>query len=219
MKHLLIFICLLLTCSMQAQQRKHSTFYYQRASLFETLPTSSKDIILLGNSITNGCEWAELLGNSNIKNRGISGDTTDGVLDRLSVVTKGRPSKIFLLIGTNDLSRSLSTDSIASNIEQIVQRIKSESPKTRLYLQSVLPVTPKYNMFAGHMARKDDIPVLNSKIKDIALRYNITYIDVYAALVDPNTNELNAIYTNDGLHMLGRGYQKWAEILKPYIKK
>lgn len=98
-------LSLFCACTMQAQEQKHSTFYYQRATLFETLPTSKSDIIFLGNSITNGGEWAELLGNPHAKNRGISGDTTQGVLDRLSTITKGKPSKIFLLIGTNDLSR------------------------------------------------------------------------------------------------------------------
>ena len=106
-------LSLFCACTMQAQEQKHSTFYYQRATLFEVLPTSKSDIIFLGNSITNGGEWAELLGNPHAKNRGISGDTTQGVLDRLSTITKGKPSKIFLLIGTNDLSRGKSVDEVA----------------------------------------------------------------------------------------------------------
>lgn len=108
MKRFLFLISLFcLSSAMQAQERKHTTFYDQRATLFETLPTSKDDIIFLGNSITNGCEWAELLGNAHAKNRGISGDTTNGVLDRLHVITAGKPSKVFLLIGINDLSGGL----------------------------------------------------------------------------------------------------------------
>ena len=99
MKQFMLSICLLCACTtLQAQGRKHTTFYDQRATLFEVLPTSKKDIIFLGNSITNGGEWTELLGNPHAKNRGISGDRTDGVLDRLHVITKGKPAKIFLLI-------------------------------------------------------------------------------------------------------------------------
>ena len=64
MKNKWIFIVLLLvSVAGNAQERKYSTFYYQRATLFEELPVTSKDIIFLGNSITNGAEWAELLGN------------------------------------------------------------------------------------------------------------------------------------------------------------
>ena len=61
----IFFLVVILTLSLlcRAQERKYSTFYYQRATLFEELPVTSSDIIFLGNSITNGAEWAELLGN------------------------------------------------------------------------------------------------------------------------------------------------------------
>lgn len=218
MKKLFIMLSLFCACTMHAQEQKHSTFYYQRATLFEALPTSKSDIIFLGNSITNGGEWAELLGNPHAKNRGISGDTTQGVLDRLSTITKGKPSKIFLLIGTNDLSRGKSVDEAAKNVEKIVERVKRESPATKLYVQSVFPVNPKFNKFLGHMNRQKDIAVLNAKIKAIAARHGVTYIDVYKSLVIPSTDVMNPEYTNDGLHLLGKGYLKWVEVLKPYLK-
>ena len=179
---------------------------------------SKNDIIFLGNSITNGGEWAELLRNPHAKNRGISGDTTQGVLDRLSTITNGKPSKIFLLIGTNDLSRGKSVDEVAKNVEKIVERVKRESPATKLYVQSVFPVNPKFNKFLGHMNRQKDIAVLNAKIKAIAARHGVTYIDVYKSLVIPSTDVMNPEYTNDGLHLLGKGYLKWVEVLKPYLK-
>ncbi len=211
-------LSLFCACTMHAQEQKHSTFYYQRATLFEVLPTSKSDIIFLGNSITNGGEWAELLRNPHAKNRGISGDTTQGVLDRLSTITKGKPSKIFLLIGTNDLSRGKSVDEVAKNVEKIVERVKRESPKTKLYVQSVFPVNPKFNKFLGHMNRQKDIAALNAKIKAVAARHGVTYIDVYKSLVTPSTDVMNPEYTNDGLHLLGKGYLKWVEVLKPYLK-
>lgn len=211
-------LSLFCACTMQAQEQKHSTFYYQRATLFEVLPTSKSDIIFLGNSITNGGEWAELLRNPHAKNRGISGDTTQGVLDRLSTITKDKPSKIFLLIGTNDLSRGKSVDEVAKNVEKIVERVKRESPKTKLYVQSVFPVNPKFNKFLGHMNRQKDIAALNAKIKAIAARHGVTYIDVYKSLVTPSTDVMNPEYTNDGLHLLGKGYLKWVDVLKPYLK-
>lgn len=211
-------LSLFCACTMQAQEQKHSTFYYQRATLFEVLPTSKSDIIFLGNSITNGGEWAELLRNPHAKNRGISGDTSQGVLDRLSTITKGKPSKIFLLIGTNDLSRGKSVDEVAKNVENIVERVKRESPATKLYVQSVFPVNPKFNKFLGHMNRQKDIAALNAKIKAVAARHGVTYIDVYKSLVIPSTDVMNPEYTNDGLHLLGKGYQKWVEVLKPYLK-
>ena len=63
MKKILLMMLLLASMASNAQERKYSTFYYQRATLFEELPVTSKDIIFLGNSITNGGEWSELLNN------------------------------------------------------------------------------------------------------------------------------------------------------------
>ena len=144
MKKILLMMLLLASMAGNAQERKYSTFYYQRATLFEELPVTSKDIIFLGNSITNGGEWSELLNNKHVKNRGISGDICMGVYDRLDAILKGKPAKIFLLIGINDVSRGTSADTIVNRIGMITQKIKQDSPKTKLYLQSVLPVTDHY---------------------------------------------------------------------------
>jgi len=106
------------------------TFYQQRSSLFRVLPVTKNDIIFLGNSITNGNEWSELFGDQTIKNRGISGDVTAGVLNRLDEVTSRNPSKIFLLIGVNDLAAGRAPDSVAKNIFLIADRVHLESPGT-----------------------------------------------------------------------------------------
>lgn len=200
-----------------AQENKYSTFYYQRATLFEELPVASDDIIFLGNSIINGAEWAELLGNSHVKNRGISGDICLGVYDRLSPILRGKPAKIFLLIGINDVSAGLSADTIVSRIEKIVKKIRYDSPTTRLYLQSLLPVTDYYNKFRNHTLHPEIIPIINSGIKKIADREMVVYIDLYSSFVDSETGKMNIGYTNDGLHLLGKGYLKWVEIIKPYV--
>ena len=88
-------ICLMSLSAQEAYQ--YNQFYYQRSTLFEKLPIDSDDIVFLGNSITNGCEWHELFNNPNIKNRGISSDVSMGVYDRLDPIIKGKPAKIFLM--------------------------------------------------------------------------------------------------------------------------
>lgn len=217
-KILILSLLLISSYALKAQNNKYSTFYYQRASLFEQLPVKSSDIIFLGNSITNGGEWAELFNNPNVKNRGISGDRTNGVYDRLDAILKGKPKKIFLLIGINDLNHGLTVDSILSTYAMIVEKIQHDSPKTKLYLQSVLPVTTHYNMFSGHTAKAAQIPVLNAGIKKIAHRSGVTYIDIYTPFLDPKTGVLDTSLTNDGLHLMGAGYKRWAELVKPYVK-
>lgn len=221
--YLSCLVCLLVaSCELQAQVQPakaniYSTFYYQRASLFEALPTSPEDIIFLGNSITNGCEWAELFENPHIKNRGISGDITRGVYDRLAPILNGRPAKIFLLIGINDLARGTAPDSILANIRQIVTKIRTESPDTRLYIQSLLPVTDHYRLFEGHTSQRQFVPQINAGLQKVAATTGAVYIDLYASFVDPATGKMNTAYTNDGLHLLGKGYLKWRDLIRPYI--
>ncbi len=190
----LLFLGLLLALPQFAQERKYSTFYEQRATLFEELPVTSKDIIFLGNSITNGCEWTELFQNKNVKNRGISGDVCMGVYDRLDPIVEGKPAKIFLLIGINDVSRGTSADKIIAEISMIVQKIKRESPKTKLYLQSVLPVNDCYGKFNGHTSRWQVVKQINDLLEPLAVKEGVTYVDLYSHFVDGDTGKMNCIY-------------------------
>lgn len=219
MKKLFLFALLIFAfVSVSAQNRKYSTFYEQRASLFELLPTTSKDIVFLGNSITNGCEWAELFNNPHIKNRGISGDICEGVYDRLDPIVKGKPAKLFLLIGINDVARGTSADTITLGIRRIVEKVQSVSPRTKIYLQSVLPVSNEYNMFQAHTSRGNVVLEINSRLVKLAEEKKITYIDLHSHFVNKETGKLRSDLSNDGLHMLGKGYMLWRDLIKQYVK-
>src|SRR5688572_21180522 len=79
-----------------------STYYQQRVTHFKSLPNTKGDIVFIGNSITDGGEWNELFNDLKIKNRGISGDVSTGVLHRMDEIAQRKPAKVFLLIGVND---------------------------------------------------------------------------------------------------------------------
>ena len=121
-----------------------NTYYHQRASLFISIPASNKEIIFLGNSINDGAEWAELFNDIRIKNRGISGDITAGIIHRLKEVADRKPAKVFLMIGINDLGRGVSPDSVVKNILLINDYLQQESPNTQVYIESILPVNPSF---------------------------------------------------------------------------
>lgn len=219
MKKLFFLLSTLIITLNISSQNEHQPFYYQRASLFEKLPTSTNDIIFLGNSITNGGEWCELFENPNIKNRGISGDICKGVYDRLEVITNGQPNKIFLLIGINDLARGKTPDSVVVGIGEIIDKIQIESPNTLIYLQSILPLNESFGMFGGHTKHQNEIKPLNNRLEALAKSKQIQFIDLYSNFVEPDTDKLNPKYTNDGLHLLGEGYIKWVEIVSPYLDR
>lgn len=200
-----------------SSQEKYSTLYYQKVSLFEKLKIDKNDIVFLGNSITDGCEWSELFNDSNIKNRGISGDIVQGVYERLDPIIKGHPKKIFLLIGINDVSHDLQADTIVRAIAKVVNKITADSPNTTLYVQSVFPVNEDFGKYLGATKKGNLVIEINKGLEKMCTDKRLTYIDIYSRLTCENDSKLNPAYTNDGLHLLGGGYLIWKSILEKYI--
>ena len=199
-------------------EHKFSPFYYHKASHFRTLPNTKDEIIFLGNSITDYCEWSELFQNLKIKNRGISGDVTDGVLERLDEVTESNPSKIFLMIGINDLSRGKSEKYIFNNYKKIIDRIKKASSKTKIYIESILPVNEARGKYKSHTNKTENVISLNKKLRALANKTeNVQYIDLFPAFADEN-QKLAFKYSLDGLHLNGEGYLVWKSIIDKLVK-
>ncbi len=193
-----------------------STYYLQRVSHFKTLPQTKDDIIFVGNSITDDAEWSELFNDIHVKNRGISGDITAGVIYRLDEITTREPVKVFLLIGVNDLAKNTSTDSIIQNIFLIADYIHQQSASTKLYVQSILPVNNVYGKFSAYTNKGEQIKIINTQLKAGTNGHGYTYIDLYSSFVDEN-GKLKASLTNDGLHLKGEAYLVWKHIIYPFV--
>ncbi len=219
MRYAIWLIIILMTVNVYAQKsNKYNTYYNQKKSLFELLPNDKDEIIFLGNSITDGCEWHELFNDKRIKNRGISADISEGVLDRLDEVTESQPLQIFLMIGVNDLSRDISIPSIIENYTQIIRNIQRDSPETGIFIQSVLPVNDNFPRFKKHLNKSDKINILNGKLEELCGELQVTYIDLHSHFINED-GKLNPMYTNDGLHLTGPGYVKWKSVIEVYIPK
>ncbi len=170
------------------------------------------DIIFLGNSITAGIEWSELLRINNVRNRGISGDISFGVLERLDEITSGKPKKVFILIGINDISRDIPDAVILKNYRSIIQEIKRASPSTKIYFHTLMPVNNEFTQFKNHYNKDEHILYVNAELKKMATDYHITLIDLYPYFLNTE-NKLDKKYTVDGLHLNAAGYKLWAQIL------
>lgn len=190
--------------------------YALKVGEFESFPNASTDVVFLGNSITAGIEWNELLGVTNARNRGISGDITFGVLERLSEVIEGKPAKVFILIGINDVSRNIPDSVIFNNYKTIVERIKAVSPHTKIYFQTLLPVNNEFTNFKNHYNKDEHILWLNEQIKSLAKKEKINVIDLHPHFLNAD-KKLDKKYTIDGLHLNAEGYKVWAGILRKYL--
>lgn len=172
----------------------------------------------MGDSITDEGEWSELLGkshiNHNVLNRGISGDTTDRILQRIDVVIETQPKQIFLMVGINDLAMiNKSVGKVIDKYKQILLKFKNAIPDTQVFIQSVLPVNQNIYLY---WEDNQKIVNLNSKLKDLATEFDYEYIDIHSYFIDAE-KQLDAKYTADGLHLNGKAYLLWAEIIKQYL--
>ena len=197
---------------------KFGELYGQRATLFDQLGVRSDNIVMLGNSITHYTEWCELLDNPKVRYRGISGDVVQGIQDRLESVTSGHPAKIFLLIGVNDVSHDLTADSIVTAQLALIDRIMRETPTTKLYVQSVLPINNNFGRYKKLIGKEQVVRDINAKLRPEVEKRGLPWIELYSAMVDDEGN-LRKDLTNDGLHLLPEAYEIWIEILRPYINE
>ena len=193
-----------------------STYYHQRVTLFNALPKTNNDIVFIGNSITDGGEWSEMFNDLQIKNRGISGDITAGVLNRIDEVAKRKPAKVFLMIGVNDLARGISADSVVKNILLIASYLRQETPSTKLFIQSILPVNDIYNKFQGHTGKAKQIKEVNDALSQNGAAYHFTYIDLHSSFCNEE-GKLKRELSNDGLHLKGEGYLLWKHLVYPFV--
>lgn len=222
----IISCCLLLICGNSAFSQKAAwdsltvpDIYPYQVELFNSMAHSKKDIVFLGNSITFWGDWNELIQAKHIKNRGIPGDVTFGVLRRLDEVIDGKPAKVFILIGINDLGRKIPDDVILQNYERMVKRIKTGSPVTRIYLQTLLPTNDSFNKLKHLYSKEANIAYINSQMKELARREKVTFVDLHSHFIDEQ-GKLKKEYTWDGVHLTLAGYRKWAEVLDKagYVK-
>lgn len=197
----------------QTKHFDYPPYYLHKKSQFEKLHISESDIIMLGDSITDEGEWTELLG-LNVKNRGISGDTTKRILHRLDIILESKPKQVFLMIGINDLiNDGKSVTATLSEYKKILREFKQKTPNTEVFVQSVLPVNNKVYLY---WQDNKNILKLNSSLKELAKEFNYECIDIFSLLSD-SENQLDTKYTVDGLHLNGQAYLIWKAVIEKYM--
>lgn len=190
-----------------------SAEYEHRKSLYSIMASDTGSVVFLGNSITAQCDWAELLDDHRIRNRGIPGDRINGVMDRLEDIVRLEPEKLFLMIGINDLLFD-KPERIILKYERLIDRLQSEIPYCQLYLKSILPVN---NQVRNTLIRNSDVTTVNLAIADLAAKRDLPFIDLRPLLCD-SSGQLSAAFTEDGIHLNGPAYQLWAGEMERWLR-
>ena len=188
--------------------------YHHRKTVFESLPHDKNEIIFLGDSFIDFAEWSELFNNPKIKNRGIAGDRTDGVLLRLNDIVSSSPAKIFIMIGYNDLSKGRAISDIIQNFKKIIKNIRTDSPQTEIYIHSLLPVNN--DVYRGKVDNRDIIN-LNHQLAQLCERQNVVFIDLFSSFCGDDNQLLEEFASNDGLHLNGKAYLKWRSMIEKFV--
>lgn len=170
--------------------------------------------VFLGDSITEGYDLDKHYKDYPVVNSGVSGYTTDNILEKLNkMVYRYNPSKVFLLIGTNDIAQDHTQEHIVNNIKQIIDNIKQNRKYVDIYVESIYPI----NANKEKLRDNETIDAINEDIKKLCEEKKVTYINTHDSLLDEDGN-LKEEYSNDGLHLTEKGYDVVTNKIKPYLQ-
>ena len=206
-------------------------FYKDKIQEFKSNPIGYNKIVFLGNSITQGLRhYTNVFNRDDIVNRGISGDYTEGILNRLNEIIFYEPIAVFILIGVNEFFKDntnnleINPTYVANNIIKIADKIKNGSPSTLVFIQTILPINNQHYMNIKNVNYNfllpDFNPSINTQIEEVnsILINNNKHpvIDLHPLFLN-NDDVLEPKFSSDGLHLNKKGYQIWADRISPII--
>ncbi len=172
-------------------------------------------VVFLGDSITQG--WGDNLKGAfpgmKVANRGISGDTTRGVLIRMDEdVLAIKPTGVVILIGTNDLEEQADPETIAANLKLILAKLKAHDPKMPVVLNKVMPSSDSKKRPADKIKRINDLYAAAVKGDP-----QVTLMETWVLFADANGDAKKDEFP-DLLHPNDAGYAKWAAGIRPVLE-
>jgi lysophospholipase L1-like esterase len=179
---------------------------YPDADGFGTNQPKNIRIVMLGDSITAFGNWIELLSRYDVANRGVGGDTTGGIINRLSDIYELSPELCFIMVGINDFEIGFSVSKTFMNYTEILKKLKNKGITP--IIQSTLYVSETSPNWSLINNKVDD---LNKMLKEYALKEGMMFLDVNSEL--SRGGALDSIYTYDGVHLSCNGYIKWRDLI------
>jgi Lysophospholipase L1 and related esterases len=186
--------------------------YIHEMSLYDIYKTKQADIVMLGNSITHGVKWNELLGREKVIERGIPSDNLEGFISRLDYIYKLKPKVCFIMGGINDIYNWQPIEKIYTNYTRIIKELKAHNIK--VVIQSTLFVASKYQSSAD---RNIQVENLNKLLSDYAKKNGIEFIDLNSKL--SKNKFLQNDVTLDGLHLNAKGFRIWGREVESILSK
>ena len=165
--------------------------------------------LFIGDSLIQFFNWQERFPDKNIFNYGMPGETAEGLLARLPNIINQvhSPALIMIMTGINNLA--MEDYGFLFSYEKIITLLQKTYGRSAVVITSLLPVDL---FFLG-----DAVPLVNKRLKDIAQKKTILYLDLYPLFLDENAETITSYFDADGVHLSVAGYEVWAEALENTI--
>ncbi|WP_420265351.1 GDSL-type esterase/lipase family protein [Candidatus Magnetominusculus dajiuhuensis] len=180
-----------------------------------TAKASTEKIVFLGDSHMAFTDWNGLFSNGDIINRGINGDDSQRIYNRLESIIKDNPKKVFIMVGTNDIFRGVTPENFIKTYDNILRVLTKKLPHAEIYAMTILPVNLENDVVYNKI-----VVSLNEKIRqDVEYHKNdnIMFLDIYESFTSAGTLKLNPAFTFDGIHLSDQGYLNWKQQIRPYV--
>ena len=190
-----------------------SEHWQKRVKEIESAPLGKYKTIFLGNSLTEMWDVNYYFNDSTILNCGITGDFSEGLLQRTKGIFRIEPETLFIEIGINDIIEKIPLTEICENYEKLIKLFQKEMPQTKIYIQSNLPVIiNRPSMLTDGENVNKRILEQNKNIQAIVAKYHCIYIDVYNELV--KEKDRSSLFIWDGIHLTPKAYAIWTKVIK-----
>ena len=212
-----LFICGLLSLTTAFADEP---FRNHRYDSFKVLETNNESIVFIGTSITDMHCWPEAFVTSNgdylpIVNRGNSGTYSTEQSDNLESYINGKPKKVFMMIGTNDIATrglNFTGEQVLTYIKSMVERIQKRSPETRIYLYCILKSDYGYRVESTWLHANELIKKYVEKTNSDRLKYVDIY-DELACVADGGE------WSYDKLHLTAAAYEIWCKSICKHLQE
>lgn len=166
----------------------------------------AKQFLFMGDSLIEFFNWQERFPDREVFNYGIAGETAEGLLARLpSIIDRTQsPDLVMIMTGINNVA--MEDYGFLFTYEKIITRLREIYELATITMVSLLPLDL---FFLG-----DAVPRVNGKLKDIAQKNNILYLDLYPLFLDENSRTITSYFEADGVHLSVDGYEVWARALE-----
>ena len=164
--------------------------------MLTSYPIKKGAVVFVGDSHVQFNEWSEMLDYPNILNRGIGGESTEQLKQRIKSIASRHPEKMFIIAGTNDILGGVKAGKTLRDYDDMLSIIQKESPETEVYVCAIFPTIWEPAV---------EVSELNAAIMRLARKYHYTFLDTFTPLLLNNT--INPAFTWDGIHLNAKGYE------------